>query len=166
MSILFGVFNYFRFINFHIDVNIEQFVTLALFFVVAVLYRFLSERLTQDAKRVKEIIEENRIAEAMVEMTRALSSSLNGDHVLYLIVRRACEVLEASDYCVGIDSKDGGAKVLVKASDPENQNIGFDLDKHPGLKQAYGSRRLLFIPDARPLGIIAIPMIAQKSVLG
>src|SRR5262252_6277203 len=81
VSIVFGVFNYFRFINFQIDVNIEQFLTLALFFVVAILYLFLSERLTQDAKRAKEIIEENRIAEAMVEMTRALSSSLNSDDV-------------------------------------------------------------------------------------
>jgi hypothetical protein len=62
--------------------------------------------------------------------------------------------------------RDGGEKVLVKASDPDNQNIEFDLDQHPGLKQAYSSRRLLFIPDARPLGIIAIPMIAQESVLG
>jgi hypothetical protein len=96
VSILFGVFNYFRFINFQIDVNIEQFLTLALFFVVAVLYLFLSERLTQDAKRAKEIIEENRIAEPRVEMTRALSSSLNSDDVLYSIVTRLYEVLEAS----------------------------------------------------------------------
>jgi len=167
VSILFGVFNYFRFINFQINVNIEQFLTLALFFVVAILYIFLSERLTQDARRAKEIIEENRVAEAMVEMTRALSSSLNTDDVLYSIVTRLCEVLEAEDCSiVRIDSKDGRAKVLVKASDPDNQNIEFDLDRHPELKQAYGSRELLIIPDARPLGIIAIPMIAQESVLG
>ena len=165
VSILYGVFNYFRFIDFQIDVNIEQFLTLALFFVVAILYIFLSERLTQDAKRSREMIEENRIAEAMVEMTRALSSSLNSDDVLYSIVTRLCEVLEAKDCSIAsIDSS--GAKVLVKASDPDNQNIEFDLDHHPELKQAYDSRRLLIIPDARPLGIIAIPMIAQESVLG
>jgi hypothetical protein len=103
----------------------------------------------------------------MVEMTRALSSSLNSDDVRYSIVTRLCDVLEAEDCSiVRIDSRDGGAKVLVKASDPDKQNTEFGLDQHPELKQAHASSRLLFIPDARPLGIIAIPMIAEESVLG
>src|SRR5262249_51226260 len=39
-GILFGVFNYFRFTRFQIDVNVEQALTLALFFVVSILYIF------------------------------------------------------------------------------------------------------------------------------
>jgi diguanylate cyclase (GGDEF)-like protein len=167
VGILFGVFNYFRFTRFQIDVNVEQALTLALFFVVSIVYIFLSERLTQDAKMSNAMIEENRIAEAMVEMTRALSSSLNSEEVLYSIVTRLCEVLEAEDCSiVKIDSKSGGAKILVRASDPHNRNMEFDLDRHPELKQAYASGRLIFVPDARPLGIVAIPMIAHESVLG
>src|SRR5438874_2199588 len=77
VSLLFGVFNYFRLFGFQFDTDIERFLTLALFFVVAIFYVFLSERLSQDAIISRTMTEENRIAEVMVEMTRALSSSLN-----------------------------------------------------------------------------------------
>ena len=168
VSLLFGVFNYFRLFNrLQVDVNIEQFLTLALFFVVSIFYLFLSERLTQDAKMSNAMMEENRIAEVMVEITRALSSSLNSNEVLYSIVTRLCEVLEAEECSiVRIDPKTGTAQIMVKASKPDEHHVDINLDEYPELKQAYASRRLLFIPDAKPLGIIAIPMIAHESVLG
>ena len=167
VSMLFGLFNYFRVFRFQIDVNVEQFLTMALFFVVSIFYIFLSERLTQDARLSNAMIEENRIAEAMVEMTRTLSSSLNSDEVLYSIVSRLCEVLGAEECSIlKIDSKTGAALILVKASQPDLRNIAVSLEDYPELKQAYASRRLLFLPDAKPLGIIAMPMIAHESVLG
>jgi diguanylate cyclase (GGDEF)-like protein len=167
VSLLFGLLNYFRFFRFEVDVNVEQFLTMALFFVVSIFYIFLSDRLTQDAKLSTLMIEENRIAEAMVEMTRTLSSSLNTDEVLYSIVSRLCAVLGAEDCSIlRIDAKPGAAQILVKASQPELRNVTVSLEDFPELKQAYVSRRLLFIPDAKPLGIIAIPMIAHELVLG
>jgi diguanylate cyclase (GGDEF)-like protein len=113
------------------------------------------------------MIEENRIAEAMVEMTRTLSSSLNSDEVLYSIVSRLREVLGAEECSIlKIDSKTGAALILVKASQPDLRNIAVSLEDYPELKQAYAARRLLFLPDAKPFGIIAMPMIAHESVLG
>ena len=50
VSLLYGTFIYFRLFRFEFDVNLERFLTLALFFVVSMFYVFLSERLTQDAK--------------------------------------------------------------------------------------------------------------------
>ncbi len=73
ISLLFGVFSYFRFFRFQFDVNIESFLTLALFFVVSIFYIFLSEGFRQDAKISSAMMEENQIAEVMVEITRALS---------------------------------------------------------------------------------------------
>ena len=167
VSLLFGAFNYFRMFRFQLNVDIERFLTLALFFVVSIFYIFLSDRLRQDAKLSNAMIEENRIAEVMVEITRALSSSLNTDDVLYSIVSRLCEVLEA-DECsiVRIDPKTGAAKIMVRAPDLEQRNVDINLDEYPELKQAYATRRFLFIPDAKPSGIIAVPMIATESVLG
>jgi len=167
VSLLFGVFNYFRLFKFELDANVEQFLTLSLFFVVAIFYIFLSEGFTRDSKLSNAMLEENRIAEVMVEMTRVLSSSLNSDEVLYSIVSRLREVLDAEQCSiVRIDPKTGTAKVTVKASNPEERDIEINLDDYPELQQAYASRRLLFIPDAKPLGIIAIPMITHESVLG
>ena len=167
ISLLFGVFSYFRLFRFQLDINIERFLTLALFFVVAIFYLFLSERLTQDAKISNATLEENRIAEVMVEITRALSSSLNTDDVLSSIVTRLCEVLEA-DECsiVRIDPKTGAAKVMVRFPQSDERNLPFDLDQYPELKQAYISRCFLYMPDAKPVGVFAVPMIANESVLG
>jgi hypothetical protein len=41
VSVLFGVFSYFRLLGFQFDVNVEQFLTAALFFVVSIFYIFL-----------------------------------------------------------------------------------------------------------------------------
>ncbi|HEY2384553.1 MAG TPA: sensor domain-containing diguanylate cyclase [Terriglobia bacterium] len=167
VSLLFGAFSYFRFFGFQAEVNVERFLTMSLFFVVAIFYIFLWERLMQDAKTTNSMMEENRIAEAMVEMTRTLSSSLNSDEVLLSIVTRLSEVLEAEDcFIVRVDSKTGLARVLVKASQPDKRNLDINMEDHPELKQAQEARRLLFMPDAKPFGIIAIPMIAHESVLG
>jgi diguanylate cyclase (GGDEF)-like protein len=167
VSLLFGVFSYFRLFRFFVDVNIEQFLTLALFFVVSIFYIFLSERLTHDAKIAVAMIEEKRIAEVMVEVTRVLSSSLNSEEVLFTIVSRLCEVLEAEECSIiRVDPKTGTTQVMVKSSDPSVRNTPIDIEQYPELKQAYASHRLLFIPEAKPLGIIAVPMVAHESVLG
>jgi diguanylate cyclase (GGDEF)-like protein len=112
------------------------------------------------------MIEETRLAEVVVEMTRALSSSLNTEDVLYSIVSRLREVLEAEDCSIfRIDQKTGTAR-MMKASKPEERNIEVQLDEYPEIKQALTSGRLLFIPDAKPKSIIAIPMVVNESVLG
>ena len=167
VSVLFGVFAYFRFFRFELDVNIEQFLTLALFFVVAMFYVFLSHRLMQDAKSSNAILEENRIAEVMVELTRVLSSSLHSDEVLFGIVSRLREVLDAADCSiVRIDPNTGAARMMVTSSDQGKRNTAIELGQYPEMKKAYDSRNLLFMPHAKPCSIIAVPMIAHDSVLG
>src|SRR5207249_9454877 len=111
--------------------DIERFLTLALFFVVAIFYVFLSERLTQDALMSQVMTEENRIAEVMVEMTRALSSSLNTDDVLYSIVSRLHEVFGTEECSiVRVDSKTGLDKVVVRVPRLVERNIHIDIDLH------------------------------------
>jgi len=167
VSVLFGVFSYFRLFRSQFDVNIEQFLTLALFFVVSIFYIFLSERLTQDSRLSQAMLEENRLAEVMVEMTHALSSSLNTENVLYSIVMRLREVLAAEECSIiRIDPKTGAARVTMKASNPEERNVDIDLDQHPELKEAHASRRIVFNPAAKPIGVVVIPMVVHESVLG
>lgn len=166
VSVLFGVFAYVRLFGFDRDANFERFLSLSLFFVVSIFHVFLSERLMQDGKMSNGMLEEKRLAELMVEMTRALSSSLNSDDVLYSIVSRLRQVLEAEECSiVRIDPKTGTAR-MMKASRPEERNIEVNLDEYPELKRAYASRQLLFIPDAKPASVIAIPMVVNEFVVG
>ncbi len=166
VSVLFGTFSYFRLFRFQLNVDIEKFLALALFFVVSMFYVFLSGRLTEDSKMSHTIIEENRLAELMVEMTHALSSSLNTDDVLYSIVSRLREVLGAQECSIyRIDPKTGAAR-MMRASNPSERNVEVNIGEYPELKQAYDSRQLLFLPDAKPMGVVAIPMVVNESVLG
>src|SRR5262249_21836338 len=167
VSLLFGLFSYFRLFGFAMDVDIERFLTLALFFVVAIFYVFLSERLTQDAFISRVMTEENRVAELMVEITRALSSSLNTDDVLYSIVSRLYEVLGAEECAiVRVDSKAGSFKIVARAPRLEERTMLLELNQHPELNRAYISHQFLFVPDAKPTPIMVVPMIAAESVLG
>jgi diguanylate cyclase (GGDEF)-like protein len=164
VSLLFGVFNYFRLFGSQLDINIQQFLALALFFVVAIFYVFLSKLLTEDARLSSAMLQENRLAGVMVDITRALSSSLKSGDVLFAIAHRLREVLQAEECSiVRVDSKTNATQIMARSSDPDRGNIDIDLEKYPELKQVYELRQLLFIPDAK---LIAVPMVAQDVVLG
>jgi diguanylate cyclase (GGDEF)-like protein len=167
VSLLYGVFRYFRLFQSQLEVNLERFLALSLFFVVSIFYIFLSDLLRREAKRANTIVEENRIAEVMVEMSRALSSSLNSGEVLYSIVSRLRGALDAEDCSiVRIDPKTVIAKVMVKASRPDERNTDINLEDAPELQEAYMTRRILYRPEGNPHGLIVIPMIAEGLVLG
>jgi diguanylate cyclase (GGDEF)-like protein len=167
VSVLFGVFNYFRLFGFELDVNIQQFLTLALFFVVAIFYVFLSKLMMDDARLSNVMLEENRIAGLMVEITRTLSSSLKSDEVLAAIAHRLREILQAEECSiVRIDSQTGMTRIMVRSPEEGDGRVDLDLENYPELKQAYESRKLLYMPNAKPNGLIVVPMVAQDAGLG
>lgn len=167
VSLIFGVFRAFSLFRFELEISIEQFLTLSLFFIVSIFYIFLSDRLRLDAQMSAAMLEEKRNAEVMVDITRTLSSSLNSNDVLFAIVSRLCEVLQAEECSIlRIDPKAGTAQTLVNSIDPGYQDQEIKLEDAPDLKQAYESRSLIFNPHAKPKGVIVLPMIARESVLG
>jgi diguanylate cyclase (GGDEF)-like protein len=167
VSVLFGVFNYFRIFRLQLDVYIERFLTLALFFVVAIFYVFLSERLKLDATLSHAILEENRIAEVMVEMSRTLSSSLNTDDVLFAIASKLRENLQAQECSiVKVEPNSPIAKVMVKASDSLARDGEININEHPELREAFENRKLVVVAGPDLKGIIALPMITQETVQG
>jgi diguanylate cyclase (GGDEF)-like protein len=151
--------------------DVEQFLTLSLFFVVAIFYLFLSDRLRQDAYISGVLLEEKRRSDVMAEITRSLSSSLNSQEIFYLIVRRLCEVFDAEDCAiVRIDTVARTGKVLVRSSDPNVKEAEIDLQAYPELEQANDSHDFLFVPEVLRGGVahsvIVMPMLAQENVLG
>jgi diguanylate cyclase (GGDEF)-like protein len=166
VSILFGLFSALRLASLGIEVDIERFLTLSLFFVVSIFYVFLSEQLNRDASLSRAVIEEKRNAEIMIEITRGLSSSLKTNDVLRVVVNRLSEVLNAADCSIiGIESKTGEARVMVRSiGQPEGEAL-IDLKDVPELKEAFDARKMVF----REIGersAVAVPMIVQGHVLG
>jgi hypothetical protein len=40
------------------------------------------------------------------------------------------------------------------------------VDQYPDLKRAVETRQLVFAPNAKPAGVIAVPMVLMDSVMG
>src|SRR5213593_2871867 len=137
VSLLYGVFTSFKLILSDLDPNIEEFLTLALLFIVAIFYVFLSDRLQQDARLSSIVLEEKRRAEVMVEITSSISSSLNSQEILYLIVTRLCEVFGAKECSiVRLDAKARTAQMMVKSTEPQPRDNAIDLEGRPELLEA------------------------------
>jgi len=151
--------------------DLEQFLTLSLFFVMAIFYLFLSDRLRQNAVLSSMLLEEKRRAQVMAEITRSLSSSLNSQEVLFLIVSRIREVFDGVDCSiVRLDTQNHSGKALVHSADPSVKDGPVDLLVHPELEQANDSRDLLFVPEvvrgAAVHSVVVMPMLAQDVVVG
>lgn len=151
--------------------DVEQFLSLSLFFVVAIFYLFLSDRLEHNAVLSRMLLEEKRRADVMAEITRSLSSSLNSQEILFLIVSRICEVFDGVDCAiVRLDTKNRTGKTLVSSTDPSVKDVDIDLSTYPELEQANESRDLLFVPEVvrgdTAQSAIVMPMLVQDAVLG
>jgi diguanylate cyclase (GGDEF)-like protein len=178
VSVLYGAFSSMRLVSsFRVTTeedpgrDLEQFLTLALFFVVANFYLFLSDRLRHDAYISGVLMEEKRRADVMAEITRSLSSSLNSQEIFYLIVRRLCEVFDAVDCSiVSLDTQNRTGKVLVHSGERTVKATELDLAAYPEFEQANEARDLLFVPEAiregTPHSVVVMPMLAQENVLG
>jgi diguanylate cyclase (GGDEF)-like protein len=166
VSVLLGVFIYFRIAGFVWSVSIEQFLTLSLFFVVSIFYVFLSRQLRSDAVLSRMILEEKRNAEVIVEVMRRLSSSLKTEEVLSMVVNRLCELLNAGECSIiTIDSKTGEAKVVVRSSEPDLRHAAVDRFSEPEMQEAFETRKIAIGTNPKR-SVIAVPMISQDTVLG
>jgi diguanylate cyclase (GGDEF)-like protein len=155
----------------NVERDVEQFLTLSLFFVVAVFYLFLSDRLEHNAFLSRQLLEEKRRTDVMAEITQSLSSSLNSQEIFFLIVSRICEVFDAEDCSiVRLDSQKHTGKILVRSTDPAVKDADIDLATYPELEQANESRDLLFLPEVvrgeATRSVVVAPMLVQDSVLG
>jgi len=170
VSLLYGVCSAFRLFDFGVLGTVEQFLTLALFFVVSVYYLFFSDRILNDAKLTEALMEEKRRADVMFEITRSISSSLNTKEVLYLIVTRLSEVFGARDCSiVRVDAQTRTAKMLVKSAEPALPETNIDLEQHPELLKAFDTQEIVFVPGPRggsTQSVVAVPMRVKNSVLG
>jgi diguanylate cyclase (GGDEF)-like protein len=151
--------------------NLEDFLTLALFFMASVFYIFLSDHVRKDAYVASMLRTEKRRAEIMGEITRSLLSSLNSEEVLSLIVRRLSEVFEGAE-CSIVQINPGSrlARVVVDSVHADARDVEVERESFPEIWQAYESRDLLFVPHVgrgeSSRSAVVLPMLAKDTVLG
>ena len=104
-----------------------------------------------DATRLNEETSAKRDAEVMLELTQALSSSLDFREILYTVVRRIAEVMLVDRVSVVVtpeaDASDVGY-VVVASDDSALANLRIDLNKYPEIQSVLRSGESLTIHDA------------------
>ena len=170
VSVLFGVFSYFTLLGFTTDVPTDQFLALALFFVVAIFYVFLLDRFDRDAVTATAMLEETRNSEAMADITRTLAAFMNPDEIYREIVTRLGESMDGAK-CSIVRVEGGRGVVLASASGPDEPERTIPLDTAPVIERAYQERRTSFLSTDIGEGgtvtnSIAIPMITRGEIAG
>src|SRR5262245_41488111 len=102
--------------------------------------------------RIREYMEalegRDRDAQVVLELTPALSSSLDFRDILFTVVRRIAEVAKV-DRCSIVLVREGDVGYVVAASDDEHlRDLPIDLANYPEIQQVLTSGQPLVIPDA------------------
>jgi PAS domain S-box-containing protein len=124
--------------------------------------------------RIREYVEalgrKERDAKVVLELTQALSSTLDFRNILFTVVRRIAEVARV-DRCSIVLVRDRGdiGYVVAASDDKELRDLPIDLDKYPEIQQVMKDGEPLVIEDAstHPLFDIVragLPLNAFRSL--
>lgn len=109
------------------------------------------QSMLSEAVRLIEVTSAKRDAEVMLELTQALSSSLDFREILYTVVRRIAEFMLVDRVSVVVtpesDAGDVGY-VVVASDDSALANLRIDLKKYPEIQTVLRSGESLTIHDA------------------
>jgi PAS domain S-box-containing protein len=103
--------------------------------------------------RIREYMEalerRERDAQVVLELTQALSSSLDFRDILFTVVRRIAEVAKV-DRCSIVLVREGDVGYVVAASDDEHlRDLPIDLKQYPEIREVMSSGEPLVIRDTR-----------------
>jgi PAS domain S-box-containing protein len=104
--------------------------------------------------RIKEYMEalerRERDAQVVLELTQALSSSLDFRDILFTVVRRIAEVAKVERCSIVLVRDEGDVGYVVAASDDEHlRDLPIDLNQYPEIREVMSSGEPLVIRDTR-----------------
>ena len=100
--------------------------------------------------RVKRLSHQRESTEALLELTRALSSTLELREILYIVVRRIAEVVETDRVSIVLGGLDDKTAYVIAASDDEKlRDLPIELDKYPEIKRVLDTGQAFIVDDAQ-----------------
>ncbi|GAB4416988.1 MAG: sensor domain-containing diguanylate cyclase [Thermodesulfovibrionales bacterium] len=132
---------------------------------------------------VKHLRREIDNLQTIIEVTYLVSSTLDPQEILYLIVKKISEIIPVTRCSIiRVDGENRYAYVVATFEDPKLRNIRLDLNKYPEIRRALTSKEPVVISDVRtdpimervrdiifPLGIrsiVVIPIVFHEEVIG
>lgn len=124
----------------------------------------LVERVRQQVRRrasLDELARRTSDAELLVELTQALSSSLEPRDILHTVVARTAEVVHVDRVSIvlvrprGNEPADERAFVVVTSDDRELRDLPIDLSNYPEIRHVLAEKQPLVIADASTHPLLA-----------
>jgi two-component sensor histidine kinase len=125
---------------------------------------------------------DRRDLETILDITKAVSSSLDPNAVLRTIVCRIAKITEASRCSILLVPNDEEAYVLASHDDPDIESLRIDLTKYPEIREALRTRSLLVVDDMTDspvmkeikellfgfdgISVMVVPIVFGEEVLG
>ena len=168
VSILFGVFSFSNFVGTGVPVPMDDFVTLALFFVVAVFYVFLIARFDREAVTKATMFDESRTSAVMVEIARRLSTSMNAEEIYKEIVTRLQETTGGAA-CSVVRIEGDEAAIIASTEELPETGRAIQLVDAPALSKAYAEGEAVFMTEGEKDGpeehrSAAIPILVREEI--
>lgn len=133
---------------------------------------------------MKTIFQEKKDVEAISGITHLLSSTLDPQEILYMIVKRLSEIIPVSRCSIlSVDySGSRTADVVSTFENPSIEDLTLDLEKYPEIRKALATKKAVIIRDAmkaplmrevrhviKPLdvrSIVVVPILFRSEVIG
>lgn len=130
----------------------------------------------------QEVELDKRDLETILDITKAVSSSLDPDAVLRTVVCRIAEITGASRCSILLVPNDKEAYVLASHDNPDISNLKIDLTRYPEIREAIRTRCFLVVDDMsddpmmkeiqkllhgfEEMSVIVVPIVFGEEVLG
>jgi two-component system cell cycle response regulator len=133
---------------------------------------------------VQTLFQEKKDIEAISNILHLLTSTLDPQEVLYMIVKRLSEIIPVTRCSIlSVDfSRSKTADVISTFEDPSIEDLTLNLDKYPEIRKALSTKKAVVIRDAskdplmrevrdiiKPLGIksiVVMPVLFRNEVIG
>ncbi len=137
--------------------------------------------------RLRQMLEdqekEKRDLLAVLEITNAITSTLDSKKVLFTIVKKISEVIEvARCSIVRVDPAGNRGVVVASSEDPEVTDLSIDLQKYPEIRKVLNTREVVAIHDTQSDEVVApvreilnkvgvqallvLPLVMKQNVIG
>ena len=130
----------------------------------------------------REIYEDKKNLETILDVTKTISSMLKTEEVLYTIVKRVADITGAVRCSIVLISKEDIGYVLASHESPTIKEIKLDLNKYPEIREALKNKRPVVVEDIprHPLmaevkdlvkdldrmNVLVLPIIWEEEVIG
>lgn len=130
----------------------------------------------------KEVEEDNRALSTILDISNAVSATLDPSEVLNVIVNKVADITEAVRCSIVLIVKKDEGYVLASHEDPSIKELKIDLKKYPEIKQVVSTKTPLAVEDMvnhplmqgvkgslqgmEDMSLLIVPIVFNDEVLG